>query len=93
MDWINKYRFINKHEYHEYPKHLDWNNEGYMDYLFDQPLYKFKFNDEITEDEFLNGTTLYLINDECIWCIKKNLVVISLKQIRKEKLDGLDKKI
>jgi hypothetical protein len=94
MDWIIKYRFINKHEHNS---SLDWNSDGYMDYLFGEPLYKFEFDNEITEEEFSDGESLNLINknnkSQAKWNITKKLAIIDLKKMRKIKLDGLDKKL
>jgi hypothetical protein len=96
MDWIKNYRIINKNEFLKREKRIDWNSDGQMDYLFEQHLDEFEFGNEITEDEFLDGSILYLMSNDDLylfdnWCIHENLTVNILIERRKEKLDGLDK--
>jgi hypothetical protein len=70
-----------------------WNFQGYMDYLYDQPLNKFEFGEDITEEQFLNGVFLELIDKQQFWFISIDMLEDGLIKMRKRKLDGLDHKI
>jgi hypothetical protein len=83
MNWIKKYRFKTDNSGIK-----DWNGDGMMDYLYNQPLNKFKFCDDITEEEFEN-LYLVLIDIPYNWVVTKNMVENVVK-IRKDKLNGLD---
>jgi organic radical activating enzyme len=88
---LRKYKFKNCNK-----NTFNWFKE--MDYLCDKNLSKFKYLNEISEEEFLKGENLKLKEDKNIiiygyWNINIEMVEKDLKEIRKDKLDGLVNKI
>jgi hypothetical protein len=81
MDWLKKYKFKN--------------NSG-IDCLYGENLSNFEYINKIIEEEFLNNNgflRLKIKNSYRYGYINKNMVEKDLKELRKDKLDGLVKKV
>jgi len=88
MEWLKKYKFKN------------YNNDIFnwikkMDYLLDNNLSNFEYLNEISEEEFLRGKILLYLKKNNIqyWNINIDMVEKDLKELRKDKLNGLVKKV
>jgi hypothetical protein len=84
MDWLRKYKFKN-------------NLKGFLlvDNLLNKNLNNFEYLNEISEEEFIKGKKFLYLKENNIrcWNIGINMVEKDLKKIRKDKLNGLVKKI
>lgn len=83
MKWLKRYKFDPNKITNDDAQHLKGKN-----------LSKFKYSNIISEEEFLNGKRLLLINNEnnCCekWSIRSKLIIKDLKEIRKQKLNKLN---
>jgi len=92
MEWLRKYKFKNSNNF-GWVRGVGWFKK--MNYLLDKNLNNFEYLNEINEEEFLRGEILKLNNNYVnnYWSIISSMVEKDVKQIRKEKLNGMVKKI